>query len=569
MKRKKKKGYKKGGKVYAYPGGGTLSGQNIGATAGTAAALAIPGAQPFAPVLSKAGSMVGSLFDKEPEPEAPATAGRPLIPVSGMQDGGPVGQLLWQIPGTGTQFNRTMATMGVPREFPRRTSDYPAREPRRVKGGAKSRRVKGTVGASRTSDREARPARRYQEGGGLQSMNINGRHHEAGGESLEAFGRPDVEVERGEAILFDESGRPLYVFSAMDMEDKPNRSYAEEFNRLKEKGDEEGINKLQIKQEKAMGRTNDVTMDNTIRKATFAKTGGSLRYRGGGSTNRSSRYVNRLPEWRLQTGGTTNPWDPTNDDLQTATAPSIGYAAPPGVATVSEAPVNRPAAVSPDDAVRVESGGDQGPSPGREFSGRRALDVAGQVAPYAADLFNIATAASMKEPDAPAPYSPTLMDPRVSTTGEEEAITRSARAVIADPTATSAQKLAAVSGTHAARNQVRSRANQRADTVRARNVQSMNQAQQFNRQAQMQHQRDLAQFRGARASAISQGVRAGTDRLAARRLEEEQMDLQPMQLASLVHSLPTDRRRAFVEDLLNSLPPDHRMREQLEALKGG
>lgn len=707
------------------------TGGDIGALAGTGAAMAIPGAQPLAPLLSGAGRLVGGMFDKEEEPEPPATVGRVFKSSYGFQTGGAMTD-----PTKPKRKRRMPVTKVSPREYARitgrpmptvsstgvtarRSSEMPAREPVRT-SKMPARRPR------RTSDMKARGPRRssdFQEGGGIPSVRIDGRSHEAGGVNLEAMGRPDVEVERGESVMLGPNGQPEYVFSALRMTDKP-RTFAEEFERLKEKGDLEGVKKLQMEQEKQMGRKKDVTMNPHIKKSHFAKHGGGLGIphtapdydpiKAG-----AKRYGGRTKAWQYQTGGVANPWDPKprtfysgpggtstsippnnprtfvggpkgtgvsglpartpGTALQTINTRSVGsrlmniagrWAAPLGVGIpagmalgemvagkdlgevrsrkarneelLDEATQNRiqseqdladlreqlgsrpdvenpvPEAeiieetidpgfnmgvapgASPDVSVGEAEVGDvnlgtdlteyatgelagagsdspavdpaspvpeAGPGGQGKSFGSKAFDVASELAPYAADLFNIGTAASMREPERPGRVTPIKMDDRISTVADEEALTRSARAIVGDPTASSNQKLAAISQLQQGKNQVRSQANRRRDAIRRGNVQTFNRAQEINQRTGERHADRLAQFRGAKASAISSGVRSIADRIAMRGYEKRAAEMEPMQLAALTYSLPTKQRRAFIDDMLSTLPAGHRLRSQFEALK--
>lgn len=594
-----------------------------------------------------------------------------------------------------------------------------------------------------------------REGGAIPSMQVGGRSHEAGGVDLSEFGRPDVEVERGESIMFDALGDPGYVFSAMRMKDAP-RTFAEEFERLKEKGDLEAIRRLQMKQEEQMGRKKNVTMSNTLRQAQFAKYGGSIKKKyavggsidppwmqsrtfyghpgGGVSTELPARSgprvfqqgpagtrigglpthvpqgsnlpvhqprpvpganlpatISRPNVWGRLAGvagrgvsafgagmlaghGINYLFNPAerqqrrDDQFLGSLRDSVsdweevpeGYQAPrvesrDGAAARRERERNRTELLNDPDIQRITNIGPRrgtgemlmwGVDPDRdpieanvpeEVSGTTAptaperprvapnqpvdeiyepsfIDILGpgiershrtvegetfgagrlperrqplepanvdvpdgsgssfnaaslaRLAPYAADLFNIGVASRMRAPQRPRAYTPALMDDRVSTTQDEATLTTQARAILANPNATSNQKLAAMGQLHRARSGVRSQANVQRDNIRRHNVQSINRAREVNQRIGERHADREAQFRGARASAVSAGVRSISDRVEREAFNRQAMELEPFQLTALMHSMNTQDRREFIRDLKNSLPPGHRLHQSLQTM---
>lgn len=527
----------------------------------------------------------------------------------------------------------------------------------KIIGGLFGRKKKKEPEPPATVGRTFQASYGFRDGGGIPgtapSVKIGGRSHEAGGVSLEEFGRPDVEVERNEVVSMDEAGQPEYVYSAMRMNDKP-RTFAEEYERLEERGDLEGIKKLQRKQEEQMGRKNNVTIDDTVKRAEFAKTGGNLKsgYKTGGSMyspkSAAKKYGGRFNKRyggnfygnvkRLQTGGPTLPFQrglgtsmdagefrfydypgvgpmssPQYSDLNTVSGPGAttalermaagqnapagpanlpdmevtapgnsAYAAVPGVAPLGSSelpgvdmtPVEGVTAPGGMEAVGdfIEEANIVEETPSAEAAeasgGSSALQIAGKVLPYAADLLNIGIASRSKKPKKPRNITPTLLDTRVSTTADEAALTQSARAITADPTASASQKLAATAQLNQAKGQVRSQANERRTNIQRTNAQLLNRGKEVNQRTQERYQTRKDQHEGAKLTAISGGVRSIADRVERQAYQKQLQELEPLQLTAMLHSMPTERRRAFVQDLMKSLPAGHRLRTQLQGLAG-
>ena len=702
-------------------GGATQRGQAIGGGVGTGAGAAIGtfllpgvGTKLGATIGGGIGSTIGGLIGRgrEKEPEPPATVGQVFQSSYGFQKGGSIKNTRNQI------LDGVLSLPGV-----------------------------GSL--------------RLAEGGGIPHMQVGGRHHEAGGVSLEAFGRPEVEVERDEITTFDAIGEPDYVFSNLRMQDKP-RTYAQEFQRLSEKGDLSGIRNLKRKQEEAMGRKINVTMDSSLRKAQMAKYGGSLKSTGGSlqseegfsASRAAARYGGKLQK---RSGGALSPFKQEGGSLnrlwgdirrtfggpenrpiserprfqaaqqRAGQAPSVvgqrtiytppqgaagaapGYS-PPGVQSMVHTPQAQPGAASrfgsflrnpatwkspgtwnavgigamagyhganaimgetpfeakdrrdeargardramfnrqqqefrrgleepegilfgspfynfpgaqPEEsavnapAAPVASPAQNAPAPPAPARPRTPAvapnadiadtagfgperpdynpqmdygeDLAGQIAgpineantpgrdwastaagllPYAADLFNMRLAARAKPPERVRAPMPARMDTRVPTAAAEEAATRGARGITGDPSATMSQRLAATAGLHQARGQIRGESDMMSRGIEAQNLRSLNRARELGYHGEMRHQEALQQHEGAKLSVYSQGVRSISDRLERRAFEKRAQELLPFQVTALVHSLPTEQRRALIDDLLGSLPPGHPNRAQLEAL---
>lgn len=625
-------------------------------------------------------------------------------------------------------------------------------------GGAAGRLIGGLFGKKKKKDKVPPsagfihpPSYGMKKGGSLKmggsmnwyskgSVTIDGRSHEAGGVLLTELGRPDVEVEHNEVVTLNENGEPDYVFSSMQMDDK-NRSFAEEYKRLEEKGDAEGIKQLMKKQERQMGRVKDVTITDTQRRAQFSKYGGSLkeRYQTGGpifystpngvypSTPGGARFIsgpggtqitgspvrytpkptsivpkptsivpthpNRGPtslvhqprptpnagsSWMRGLGkigrtlsratpyllaahagnfvaeqimgdtvlGSYNRMRDNQEALRRATRrrqdaefenfdpellnkvtyqPDSGFRfyEHPGETVVEEtedAPVpvaeegtdrtpSRVPATQPEDPIMMPTPNDilglpigmsdrelptysvsnyeanlpetnsqtppetdietvpvEGDAGG---GGGFGWDTAAQLAPYAADLLNIGIASTMKKPKRPRAYSPAMMDERVSTTADEEALTASARAILHDPNATANQKLAATAQLNRAKNRVRSEANRRRDSIRRYNTQTLNRARELNARRDERYAYRLDRHRGAKATAISQSARSMADRVALQQAEKQQRELLPFQLTALMYSMPTKDRREYIKDLRRTLPKDDPLYRQMGLMLGG
>jgi hypothetical protein len=729
-------------------------GGQIGGAIGTSAAMVIPGAQPFAPLLGAAGSMIGNLFGGKPEePKPPATVGKVFSPSYGFAKGGKVnkkgnyGATMLKQNGGGVKSRPIQSTVQS-RPIQGTVQSRPVRstvQPMPVQGTVQSRPVRTTartsairpvqttstgprttvrqyasggnlvippevhiVGVAGDGTDEAVPSRRrksymaggmvsprYAMGGEItdlvesqEGVFIEGPSHEAGGVDLGPLGRPDIEVEGNEAIAM-EGDQPEYVFSDIKIAGK-NRTFAQEYERLLDKGDFKKIEELKMDQERQMGRVTDVTVPKLTRQATFAKYGGKIQMPTGGNPPRfmgpgvgthtmmppnvppgpqfmppgSGPHSMVPPRGPVPTGpqfmppgSGTHTMLPAHSTGPMPQTPAAGWRKPlghlgrglgraaggvgmllaspetvgnpgidhsylnefdwtapgapdkpvvpneapsayidenlsipvnswQGVAPIPEAgyqpsPIGRgsvPAesfsspGVTPPSAGAVE--GIERPQhiqpgqPGGSMNWGRALDIAGQVAPYAADMFNIITARNMPLPKTPRGFTPALMDDRVSTVAQEADIQRGVRSITADPTASQGQRLAALSQGFQARGGVRDQANQRRDQIRRSNVAMINQGMLTNMQTQERHQDRLAQARGARATATSQGIRSMSDRLAVRRLEQQAKDMEPMRLATTLAGSPTLVRNAVLESIRDTLPPGQyeNVRKMIEQL---
>jgi hypothetical protein len=677
------------------------TGGAIGGAAGATAAALIPGAQPFAPLLTTAGSFLGGLFDKKPEePEPPATVGRVFQASYGFKRGGSI-KIKPENKGKFTAFakRKGMGVQQAARHVLANKDKYSPTIVKRANFARNAAKWKKATGGSLVVPPEIRTAtvagdgsdemapwrqsdtmhaagdlvrKRYMAGGYVsprynmggevtnlvqnqEGVFIEGPSHEAGGVDLSPLGRPDVEVEGNEAVAM-EQGEPEYVFSDIKMEGK-NRTFAEEYERLLDKGDFKKIEQLKMDQERQMGRVTDVTVPKMIRKASFAKYGGKLKMQTGGDATlyampgpaRPSPYWSGVPDPEFVTAGadrtaTTQPgfgmgmdpivpfhtmlppspypYNPPQQQAKATRNPDGYYhhmgtmnwlpsprQGTPGAPARPSAPNVMPSSVV-DDSVNipgspayqgtpytmapssatpapVEPGYQASPIgtrsvtaegfefpgvPARQFGavegverpgmtpGRqginwgRALDIAGQVAPYAADLYNIIAARRMPLPERPRAFTPALMDDRVSTVAQEADIQRGVRSITGDPTATQSQRLAAISQGFQARGGVRDQANQRRDQIRRSNVATINQGMLENLRTQERYEDRLAQARGARATATSQGIRSLSDRLAARRLEQQAADMEPMRLATAIVGAPSAVRADVLEAIRDTLP---------------
>lgn len=226
----------------------------------------------------------------------------------------------------------------------------------------------------------------------------------------------------------------------------------------------------------------------------------------------------------------------------------------PGSAVVPQAEV-----VQAQSRPEMEGGG----------SGRDLMQTLGSIAPYAADLFNIGVAASMRDPKRPRGVTPAMMDTRVNTTAEEEMLTQQARSILANPNASAGERATALAQLNRATGQVRSDARRASQQIERGNVQSINRAREINQRVGERHSDRVAQARGARASAISGGVRSISDRMERRAYEKRMAEMEPLQLTALMHAMPTADRRAMVQDMMRSLPAGHPTRKRLEQMLRG
>lgn len=258
----------------------------------------------------------------------------------------------------------------------------------------------------------------------------------------------------------------------------------------------------------------------------------------------------------------------TLPDIEVTAPGNSMYAAIPGISlsdnTVSPSSVS----MDPVDVPEVTASASAAGGIPEASGASKALSVAGKVLPYAVDLLNIGLASKAPKPKKPSRVTPTLMDTRVSTTADEEALTQSARAILADPAATPAQKQAATASLNRAKSGVRSEANRMRRNIQRENVGILNRSQEVNAAASERYQDKVTSYENAKLSNISGSVRSISDRIERQAYQKQLRDLQPLQLTAMLHSMPTEDRRAFVKDMLRALPPGHPYRSQLQGLAG-